>query len=320
MAKLAVPIVGIDPARVEVEVVPPLDWLLIRLDPPIDETDGGIVVPAQAIPPARTGVVIQVGPGMVSEDGRTRLPLHCEIGQRVMFERAAGKGLPRCPRETSERRGWAYLLVRDGSLCARILPWEDPIPGKVLDAGAGGLPARPAGSPVPVTRAGRISPERLVPVQDWMVVLSDLAPTMSDPTPQAPQPNVSPELAQPAKFLHLPGRGKGGKDLAKPVAPKRLHLQEAEPAEVYEMWSGTCLARGDGLMTVTRCLDGDRVGTAPRLAEVGQRFFFSVGRPFCEEIDPIRGFRPGQEFLMREYRDGGASNVIAKLPSAEAVA
>lgn len=313
MATLATPpIVSVDPSRVELDVLPPLDWLLIRLDPPITETDGGIVVPDQAVPPARTGVVIRVGPGMVSEDGRTRLPMHCEVGQRVMFERAAGKGIPRCPRETSERRGWAYLLVRDGSLCAKILPWEDPIPGKTLDAGGGGVPARPEGSSVPVSRAGRLAPERLQPVQDWMVVRSDAKPETADPGPlPAPQ---SAELARPAKFLHLPGKGANGKGNAKRIEQKRVHLQETEPEETYEMWSGTCLARGDGLMTVTRCLDGDRVGTAPRLAEVGDRFLFAVGRPFCEHIDPIRGFRPGQEMLMREYRDGGASNVIGLLP------
>lgn len=306
------PIVGVDPARIELDVVPPLDWILVRLDPPITETDGGIAVPAQSVPPARTGVVVSIGPGMVSEDGRTRLPMHCAPGQRVMFERAAGKGLPRCPRETSERRGWAYLLLRDGSLNAIVEAWDDPADPKALDAGAAGLPARPEGSSIPVTRAGRLSPERLRPVQDWMVVRADAKPEMADASP-LPSPPASDDLARPAKLLHLPGRN--GKGQAKRVEPKRVHLQETEPAETYEMWSGTVLSRGDGLMAVTRCLDGDRVGTAPRLVEVGDRCLFAVARPFCEQIDPIRAFRPGSEFLMREYGQGGASNVVGKLPA-----
>jgi len=314
---LTPPTVGVDPARVEIDVVPPLDWLLVRLDPPITETDGGIAVPGQAIPPARTGVVVKAGKGMVSEDGVTLLPMHAKVGQRIMFERAAGKGLPRCPKETSERRGWAYLLLRDGSVCAVIESQPvDPARQRALDAGAAGVPARPEGSSVPVSRAGTLSPERLRPVQDWMVVRADLMPEAADPGPvQAPA-----EVAQPAKFLHLPGKGKGGKAKARPIPPKRVLLREREPEEAYEMWSGTILSRGEGLLTVTRCLDGDRVGRAPRLAEVGSRCLFSVARPFCEQIDPIRGFRPGSEFLMREYGPGGASNVCGVLPPLEAEA
>lgn len=307
------PTVGVDPARVELDVIPPVDWLLVRLDPPITETDGGIAVPAKSVPPARTGVVIKAGPGMVSDDGRTRLPMHCREGQRIMFERAAGKGLPRCPRETSERRGWAYLLLRDGSVCAIVEPWDDPARGKALDAGAAGVPARPAGSSIPVSRAGKLSPERLRPVQDWMVVRSDLMPETADPAP----PPVSSEIARPTKLLHFPGKGSNGKGKAKPV-----YLKEDEPADVYEMWSGVVLSRGEGLLTITRCLDGDKIGRAPRLVEVGDRCLFAVGRPFCEQIDPIRAFRPGQEFLMREYASAGlqagSSHVLAVLPRPEA--
>ena len=96
-------LVGVHPERVEFDVHPPVDWILLRLDPPQDRSEGGVLAPAQVIPPARTGVVIKAGPGALSDDGRTRMPMDCEPGQRVLFERAAGKGLPRCPRETTSK-------------------------------------------------------------------------------------------------------------------------------------------------------------------------------------------------------------------------
>lgn len=280
-------IVGVDPARVELDVIPPLDWLLVRLDPRIEQTEGGLAVPSTVTPPARTGVLIARGDGALSDDGKTRMPKVCDIGDRILFERAAGKGLPRVPRETTERSGWGYLLIREGSVCSLVEPGRvSPDRQRALDAGAGGVPARPDGSLVPVSRRGAMCWDRLLPVQDWLVVRMDERQEQTD-------------MLVPVKQFH---RANGR---SKPV-----FIHEKEPEEKYDLWSGEVLRRGPGLVTVTRCLDGDRMGEAPRIAEEGGRVLFAATHPHAAPIYDehmvgsagawqVQGEH--REFLMREY-------------------
>lgn len=284
------PTVGVDPATIEQAVIPPLDWILIRLDPPLEGTDSGIIVPVH--PPARTGVVVRRGPGALAEDGRTRLPMHCDVGDRVLFERAAGKNLPRVPRETQRPVGsspgrWAYILIRDGSVCATV--GHEPVgehERRALDSGDAGLPPRPGD--VPVSRCGPMAWERLEPVQDWLVMRADMRPEVVDAAPRG--------VLRPARKLH---RANGS---------AKLLLEEKAPVERYDLWSGTVLKRGAGLLTVTRCLDGDRVGRAPWIVKEGDRCLFSGAPPHVQAIRELDPFAPGAEVLMREY-----PCVVAKL-------
>lgn len=284
--------VGVDPSLVETSVRCPEDWILVRLDPPIDKTEGGLAIPTAHAPPARTGVVAVAGPGRISEDGKTRLPMPCAVGDRVLFEPAAGKGLPRVPRETSERGGWGYRLMRAGSVCSLVVP--EPVnehEQRGLDAGAGGLPARPKGGP-PVSRAGgRITAKRLRPVGGWLVVKLDQRMTMvpvrtaSGGFGWLPLNPEKLERKRPSKKLH---RVNGS-----------VHLVEHEPEEREDSWTGTVLARGEGQLTVVRCLDGDRMTRAPRLCEVGDRIIWSGGPPWVLKLNDLDLIEEA-EWLVRE--------------------
>lgn len=275
--------VGVDPATIETAVHPPGNWILLRLDPPQTASEGGILIDQKAIPPSRTGVVVRQGPGRLSEDGKMLLPMNCKVGDRILFERAAGKGLPRCPRETTETR-WAYLLLREGSVNAIIEP-EQPSPAEQrgLDSGAAGVPPRPAGAEVPVSRLrGRLTASRLRPVIDWLAISLDARAEVLDP---APRGRV---LAPVKKRYAANGRA--------------VCVVEHEPEERADTWSGSVLARGPGLLTVVRCLDGDRMTVAPRLCEVGDRVLAAWTPPWVQILDPFKPqVHPGDELLIREY-------------------
>jgi hypothetical protein len=280
----------------------------VRLDPRIEMFRGGILAPAQSQPPARTGVVIRVGPGMFSEDGRTPLPMHCKPGDRILFERAAGLGLPRCPRETERPREssgapgrWAYILVRDGSVIAKI--GREPVgehEQRALDSGDAGLPPRPPGAEHPVSRVGdQLDWRTLHPVQDWLIVRADRKQEEVDPA---------------YSVSHPTGRKLYGANGKARVVPLKV---PGESPEESDLWSATVLARGEGLLTITRCLDGDRVGRAPRLAEVGDRILIRAEHPWAAGIDELTPLSMAAELLVREYREGrGVSNVLGKLPRA----
>ena len=147
------------------------------------------------------------------------------------------------------------------------------------------MPARPEGAEVAVSTLGPWSTgahERVQPVQDWMTVRLDEKPEQAD----------APTVLAPVRKLH---RGGG-------QPPKPIYLQERAPEETYDMWSGTCLRRGPGLTTITRCLDGDRMGQAPHMVEPGDRFFLSGAPPFVERLYDYRPlWEAGQVVLAREY-------------------
>ncbi len=280
MTTTTIPVVGIDQATVETCIRPPNDWLLVRLDPRIDATKGGILVPDESRPPARTGVIVAQGNGCLSDDGRTRMPMSASPGARVLFEPSAGKSLPMVERETSERGGWGYRLMRDGSLCGIVLDLVSTDPGhqRALDAGAAGLPARPAGSEIPVTACGELTAERIAPFQDWMVLQPDLPATTFSPSGRKV-------------------RGPNGRPILRPeTAP--MGSPEAE-----ELWGCTILRRGPGLVSITRCLDGDRINAVPeenRIAKVGGRVLVNCEPPYAQAILDFAPLHCGAPFLARE--------------------
>jgi co-chaperonin GroES (HSP10) len=64
------------------------DYVLVALDP-LPKTMGSLFLPdgASAAERVRTATVIRTGPGRWSRDGRRRLPLGVESGERVAFFR-----------------------------------------------------------------------------------------------------------------------------------------------------------------------------------------------------------------------------------------
>lgn len=280
--------VGVDPELVETAIETPEDWLLVRLDPPLAMTEGGLAIPAASAPPARTGVVVRAGPGRISEDGKTRLPMTCAVEDRILFEPAAGKSPPRVPRETSERRGWAYRLMRAGSVCAIVAPTNtNEGDQRSLDAGTGGLPARPKGGP-PVSRSGgRITATRLTPVGGWIVVRLDERLAMV--ATNRGWIGLDPEKLKRKRAAGRLHRANGS-----------VHVVQYEPEEREDCWTGEVVARGEGLLTVVRCLDGDRMTRAPKLCDVGDRVIWSGNPPYVLKLNDLDLIEEA-EWLVQEH-------------------
>jgi len=268
------PIVGVDPDTIEAAVGPLLDWVLVRLDPPMTHTRGGIAVPDQTRPPARTGTIIEQGPGALSDDGRTRMPMQARPGDRIVFEQSAGRTLPRVPKETTDTR-WGYLLVRDGSICSVVRGIAQPD-----DLDADGPPLPPLGpyARFPATRCGWLSPDRVEMFQDWLLVRTDSRLPAADPTP----------LARPVKRL-TNARGQ-------PIG-KRIELVSSgeAQAESSHLWTGTVLKRGPGRVSITRCLDGDRMNKAPKMVHEGDRIMWEA--VVVQALPFVDGYAIIQEYV-----------------------
>lgn len=73
----------------KLEIVPQTEFILVKVDQDQDEkTSGGIIVPMGALQnkKTQTGVIVAVGPGRIDPQGiRTRVPMDCEVGQKVLF-------------------------------------------------------------------------------------------------------------------------------------------------------------------------------------------------------------------------------------------
>jgi chaperonin GroES len=143
------PELGLDPEKVEEQIAPSGDWIHVRLDEPFTHSRGGIAVPDASIPEPRMGRIIAQGPGLLLEDGKTRMPMAAKVGQRILFERAGGANVPRC-HDT-------HKLIRNGSILAVIRDKE--------------------GEDQP--RWGDVTPERLDLRQDWILVHPDRPLTQS---------------------------------------------------------------------------------------------------------------------------------------------
>jgi co-chaperonin GroES (HSP10) len=219
------PVLGIDPTKVEALVEPFDDWYLIRLDPPIRSSKGGILVGDKSVPESRLGVIVKRGPGFLMPDGSSRAAMNAKEGDRVLFERRAGKTLPRVPDETDARRGtYGYLLIRDGSIQAKIGP---------------GIRRRRAerGDKIEVFD---IPPEEVHPCADWTFVATDAPPVQTDPAEKARKNGI----AGPRFLL-----------------PESVRARETEKTD---FWSGTVKAQGPGRLAdtdgQTRAAPRSRVG------------------------------------------------------------
>lgn len=268
------PTVGIPPERIE-HLRLPLDWILVRLDPPTRITRGGIELPDLVMGASRTGVVVSRGEGALSDDGRTKMPMTCERTDRVLFEVGGGKALPLVPRVTTSTE-WGYRLIRDGSVCALVDDWTPP------DGFREKLP--PAPGPVPVSHRGPMDvPEwagRLRPVQDWLLVRMD-------------------ERATEHEVRRRPGVPLVGLD----GQPLKLQLGPDRDQERREdTWTVEVLRRGPGLNTITRCIDGDRINPMRQfLTRDGARAVAMATSPHAQPIGMDEEWSaPGVILLLRE--------------------
>jgi len=71
------------------KVRPIQNRVLVKRDPPTDQTKGGIVIPDIAKEPLTRGTVLAVGPGKVLDDG-TRIPLELKAGDKIIFGKYSG--------------------------------------------------------------------------------------------------------------------------------------------------------------------------------------------------------------------------------------
>lgn len=201
------PEVGVDPARVEELVAPFDDWILLRMDPPQQSSRGGILIGDKSVPESRIGVVVSQGEGFLLPDGSGRAIMYAQPGDRVLIERRAGKTLPRVPDSTDPRTGQrGYLLIRNGSLVARLSPRAKPgprMPGDKVDG------------------APQLEPKHVEPCSDWTLVRTDRPVQSADPR----RPRRS-GVAAPRVIL--PG------------------TQQSAQSDRTDTWSGTVVRAGPG--------------------------------------------------------------------------
>ncbi len=70
-------------------LTPMHDRILVKPSQPEEVSTGGIIIPDTAKEKPQQGEVIAVGPGRITEDGKT-LPLQIKVGDKVLYGKYAG--------------------------------------------------------------------------------------------------------------------------------------------------------------------------------------------------------------------------------------
>ena len=91
-------------ARVDLNVRPLHDRILVRRMAEEEKTVGGIIIPDTAKEKPQRGEVVATGKGRVTEDGKT-LPLEVKIGDKILFSKYSGTEL--------KLDGSEYLMMRE---------------------------------------------------------------------------------------------------------------------------------------------------------------------------------------------------------------
>ena len=170
-------------------------------------------------------------------------------------------------------------MLRNGSINAIVSPSETETGNGSGLPNSSDLPALPDGATITASSPGRITWERIQPVQDWLVVRADEKPETAEVS--------APRMARPTGQRDMQGR---------PIFIVEQNAEERAP-----LWSGRVLARGPGLTTITRCLDGDRMGFAPKLCTSGQRVFYWGEPPWLQRWNWETTIEGEREMLIREY-------------------
>ncbi len=90
-------------------ITPTGDRVLVRRGAPENVTSFGIVIPDTAKEKSEEGVVVSVGPGRRTDDGKL-IPVSVRVGQRVRFSYG----------EDMKIAGIEYILVREDNITATL--------------------------------------------------------------------------------------------------------------------------------------------------------------------------------------------------------
>ena len=88
---------------------PLADRVLIEVKEEETKTKGGILLPDTAQKKSQKGVVIAVGAGKLTDDGK-RLPLEVAVGDEVLFAKYSGTDI--------EEEGKKFLLITERDILA----------------------------------------------------------------------------------------------------------------------------------------------------------------------------------------------------------
>ena len=98
--------------KVAVQLKPLGDRVVLKPDEEqAQKSAGGIFIPDTAKEKPQQGTVVAVGPGRVTDDGKT-LPMTVVVGEKVIYSKYSGT-------EYTED-GVEYLIVREGDVLAKI--------------------------------------------------------------------------------------------------------------------------------------------------------------------------------------------------------
>lgn len=92
-------------------IKPLADRILIEPSAGKEEKMGNIFIPDTAQEKPNEGTIVEVGPGKVTEDGKT-IPLQVKVGQRVLYGKYSVTEI--------KENGKDYLIVRESDILAII--------------------------------------------------------------------------------------------------------------------------------------------------------------------------------------------------------
>ena len=90
---------------------PLADRVLVKVEEEETKTMGGILLPDTAQKKSQKGVVVAVGSGKMTEEGK-RLPLEVKEGDEVLFAKYSGTEI--------EDKGEKYLLLSERDILASL--------------------------------------------------------------------------------------------------------------------------------------------------------------------------------------------------------
>ncbi|HEY9187685.1 MAG TPA: co-chaperone GroES [Ignavibacteria bacterium] len=90
---------------------PLADRVIIKPAPAEEKTKGGIILPDTAKEKPMQGEIIAVGPGKVTDDGKT-IPLEVKVGDKVLYGKYSGTEVTIDDTE--------YLIMRESDIFAII--------------------------------------------------------------------------------------------------------------------------------------------------------------------------------------------------------
>jgi chaperonin GroES len=94
-----------------VAIKPLADRVLLEAADQREEKIGNIYIPDTAKEKPNEGIVVEVGPGKVTDDGKTIIP-QVKSGQRVLYSKYSGTEI--------KEGGKDYLIVREADILAIV--------------------------------------------------------------------------------------------------------------------------------------------------------------------------------------------------------